>query len=316
MKMLRFLLSTLLALAVSGCNNKLPEPVTPDPEEKDSVSLRILFIGNSFTKDAVEHLPGILYAAGIKDVQMVHMYYGGRTIPEYNDGWNTATDYHCYESNPGQRGWTDVSGKSLAMVAADGRWDIVTIQEHTGRKLAWGWTSAEQTAVQGIVDKVREAQRQVGGSPKLYYILSQAYFNLDKTQNTSKPFSTTDEMWAVIAAQGKTAVETCGFDGVISTGAMLQNLRTSSLNNNIGLTRDGYHMDYGISRYGAACTVFETVIGPYHENITLDDNSYRYNQSSTEDGSWTTPVTDATVPIALQAARYAIDKPYEVTKMK
>lgn len=291
-------------------------PVNPDPDLNVSASFRIFFIGNSFTKDAVEHLPGILFAAGLKDIQMVHMYYGGRTIPEYNDGWSTASDYHCYVCNPGQRGWTDISGKSLATVAATGKWDIVTIQEHTGRQLAWGWTNAEKTAVQGLVDKVKAAQKKNGGTPKLYYILSQAYFNLSKAQNVSKPFTTTDEMWTIIAAQGKTAVETCGFDGVISTGAMLQNLRTSSLNNSNGLTRDGYHMDYGISRYGASCTVFETVIGPFNGNVKLDTNSYRYNNSSTTDGSWSTPVTDASAPIALQAARYAIAKPYEVTSMK
>ncbi|MBP5483081.1 MAG: DUF4886 domain-containing protein [Bacteroidales bacterium] len=291
-------------------------PVQPDPDLNVTASFRIFFIGNSFTKDAVEHLPGILAAAGIKDVQRVHMYYGGRTIPEYNDGWSTSTDYHCYVCNPGKTGWTDISGKSLATVAATGKWDIVTIQEHTGRQLAWGWTTTEKNAVQGLVDKVKAAQAKNGGSPKLYYILSQAYFNLSKAQNVSKPFSTTDGMWTIIAAQGKTAVETCGFDGVISTGAMLQNLRTSSLNNSNGLTRDGYHMDYGISRYGASCTVFETVIGPFNGNIKLDNNSYRYSKSSTTDGSWSTPVTDASAPIALQAARYAIAKPYEVTSMK
>ena len=43
-------------------------------------------------------------------------------------------------------------------------------------------------------------------------------------------------------------MEECTFDGIISTGAMLQNLRTSSLNNADALTRDGYHMDYGIAR--------------------------------------------------------------------
>lgn len=291
-------------------------PVQPDPDLNVTASFRIFFIGNSFTKDAVEHLPGILAAAGIKDVQMVHMYYGGRTIPEYNDGWSTSTDYHCYVCNPGKTGWTDISGKSLATVAATGKWDIVTIQEHTGRQLAWGWTTTEKNAVQGLVDKVKAAQAKNGGTPKLYYILSQAYFNLSKAQNVSKPFTTTEGMWTIIAAQGKTAVETCGFDGVISTGAMLQNLRTSSLNNSNGLTRDGYHMDYGISRYGASCTVFETVIGPFNGNIKLDNNSYRYSKSSTTDGSWSTPVTDASAPIALQAARYAIAKPYEVTSMK
>ena len=291
-------------------------PVNPDPDLNVSASFRIFFIGNSFTKDAVEHLPGILAAAGIKDVQMVHMYYGGRTIPEYNDGWSTSTDYHCYVCNPGKTSWTDVSGKSLATVAATGKWDIVTIQEHTGRQLAWGWTSTEKNAVQGLVDKVKAAQKKNGGTPKLYYILSQSYFNLSKAQNVSKPFSNTDEMWTIIAAQGKKAVEECGFDGVISTGAMLQNLRTSSLNNSNGLTRDGYHMDYGISRYGASCTVFETVIGPFNGNIKLDNNTFRYSKSSTTDGSWSTPVTDASAPIALQAARYAIANPYVVTSMK
>ena len=97
---------------------------------------------------------------------------------------------------------------------------------------------------------------------------------------------------------------------------MLQNLRTSSLNNSNGLTRDGYHMDYGISRYGASCTVFETVIGPFNGNIKLDNNTFRYSKSSTTDGSWSTPVTDASAPIALQAARYAIANPYVVTSMK
>ena len=36
--------------------------------------LSILFIGNSFTKDAVEHLPGLLKAAGLDKVQLTHMY--------------------------------------------------------------------------------------------------------------------------------------------------------------------------------------------------------------------------------------------------
>lgn len=287
-----------------------------DPQLDVEADFRIFFIGNSFTKDAVEHLPGILAAAGLDKIQMVHMYYGGRTIPEYNDGWSTATDYHCYVCNPGQTSWTDITGKSLATVAATGKWDIVTIQEHTGRQLAWGWTETEKAAVQGLVDKVKAAQKTNGGTPKLYYILSQAYHNLSKAQSGAKPFSNTSEMWTIIAAQGKTAVETCGFDGVISTGAMLQNLRTSGLNNTMGLTRDGYHMDYGISRYGASCTVFETVIGPFNGDVKLDNNSYRTSSNSTTDGSYTTAITNERAPIALKAARYAIAKPYEVTDME
>ena len=283
-----------------------------DPEIDIPAAFRIFFIGNSFTKDAVEHLPKILAAAGLRDIQMVHMYYGGRTIPEYNDGWSSSTDYHCYVCNPGETGWTDLSNKSLEQIAKSGKWDVVTIQEHTGRQLAWGWTATEKAAVQGLVDKVKAAQTGNGGNPYLYYILSQAYHDLSKAQNVTKPFSTTEEMWPVIAAQGKSAVEECGFDGVISTGAMLQNLRTSGLNNALGLTRDGYHMDYGIARYGASCTVFETIIGPFNGNVKLDNNSFR----TAGDSEGTTAITDARAPIALKAARYAIAKPYEVTDME
>lgn len=284
----------------------------PDPDLNAEADFRIFFIGNSFTKDAVEHLPGILKAAGLDKIQLVHMYYGGRTIPEYNSGWSSSTDYHCYLCNPGQTSWTDITGKSLSQVAISAKFDIVTIQEHTGRLLAWGWTTDEKAAVSGLVQKVKEAQSSIGASPKLYYILSQAYHDLSKAQNVTKPFTNTSEMWSVISAQARSVMNECSFDGIISTGAMLQNLRTSGLNNDMGLTRDGYHMDYGLARYGASCTVFETIIGPFNGNVTMDANSFRY--SSTAAG--TTAVTDENAPIALKAARYAIAKPYEVTDMQ
>ena len=121
-------------------------------------------------------------------------------------------------------------------------------------------------------------------------------------------------MWEVIAAFGKKVMENVSFDGIISTGVMLQNLRTSSIDNDLNLTRDGYHMDNGISRYAASCTVFESIITPKF-NVKLDGNTYRYTVSNTTEGSYTTPVTDSNAPIALQAARYAIQSPYVVTDM-
>ena len=294
-------------------------PVNPDPELDIEAGLRIFFIGNSFTKDAVELLPNLLHEKGITDIQLVHMYYGGRTVPEYVSGWSSATDYHCYVCNPGQTGWTDLSGKSLAAVAATGKWDFITIQEHTGREIAWGKTdgdkAAEVQAVKDLVAKVKDAQTANGAAPKLYYILSQAYHNLSKAQSVDKNFTNTDEMWTVISAVGKAIVEGAGFDGVISTGAMLQNLRTSGLNNTNGLTRDGYHMDYGIARFGAACTVYETLLAAA-KGALPDDIVCGPSADSFSGDSWTTAVTAKRAPVALHAARYAIQKPYEVTDME
>ena len=119
----------------------------------------------------------------------------------------------------------------------------------------------------------------------------------------------------MIAAFGKNVMDNVPFDGIISTGVMLQNLRTSNLDNAMNLTRDGYHMDNGISRYGASCTVFESILTPKF-NVTLDGNTFRPNLTAdTGESSYTTPVTDVNAPMALQAARYAIKSPYVVTDM-
>ena len=277
--------------------------------------LSILFIGNSFTKDAVEHLPGLLKAAGLDKVQLTHMYYGGRLVSEYYAGWSTSSDYKCYECGPGATTWTETTGKTLKQVAESRSWDIITIQEHTGNAAAWTWNSTAQANLQGMINSAKATQ--TGAMPKFYYIMSQAYFNMDKIGSGSKPSMTwTDQagMWEVIASFGKKVMENVSFDGIISTGVMLQNLRTSPLDNDMNLTRDGYHMDNGISRYGAACTVFETLITPKY-GIKLDSNSYRYAVENTSTSAYCTPVTDANAPVALKAARYAIANPYVVTDM-
>ena len=277
--------------------------------------LSILFIGNSFTKDAVEHLPGLLKAAGLEKVQLTHMYYGGRLVSEYYAGWSTSADYKCYVCGPGATTWTETTGKTLKQVAESRSWDIITIQEHTGNAAAWTWNSTAQTNLQGMINSAKATQ--TGAMPKFYYIMSQAYFNMDRIGSGSRPSMTwTDQagMWDVISAFGKKVMENVSFDGIISTGVMLQNLRTSPLDNDMNLTRDGYHMDNGISRYGAACTVFETLITPKY-GIKLDSNSYRYAVENTSTSAYCTPVTDANAPVALKAARYAIANPYEVTDM-
>lgn len=292
---------------------------TKEPElpSESNAKLKILFIGNSFTKDAVEHLPGMLAAAGIKDIKLYHMYYGGRRIFEYTNGYTTSVDYHCYRCENGATSWTDVTGHSLHEIVSSDKWDIVTVQEHTGRAVAWDWTESQRAAVQGLVDKVKADCPEK--TPDFYFIMSQAYHDMNKIATADrgqKNFTTTEEMYNVIVSMTKKLMDDVPFKDVIATGTCLQNLRTSSLNNSMCLTRDGYHMDKGISRYAAACMMFEKLISPSFDNVKLDGNSYRYGVSDETNGSYSTPVTDANAPIALQAARYALEKPYVVTDMK
>ena len=294
----------------------------PSLDEDDGAEFNMLFIGNSFTMDAVTHLPGICYAAGLKKIKMTHYYYGGQTLQNYNRDWDVSTGYTVYESPVGGNSFknTNSTTKFLTLheISASREWDVVTLQEHTGRREGWEWTTAEKTAILQLIEKITATQKK---APKFYYIMSQAYYNMDKIGSAQKPtpFTTQAEMFEVITTQAKKVMAECPFDGLLPTGTMFQNLRTSPINvdNGMDLTRDGYHMDNGITRYGAACVLYLSLVAPrYPAAPDLSKNTYRYSTSNTSTSAYCTPVTDANAPYAQQAARYAIEKPYEVTSMK
>lgn len=116
-----------------------------------------------------------------------------------------------------------------------------------------------------------------------------------------KYFANQQAMFEAIVAQvRKITAQTC-IDIVIPSGTSLQNLRTSSLNrdNGMDLTRDSYHMDYGISRYAAAATVFRTLVTPC-TGFSVEGNGYRYSTASTSSTGYSTPVTDANAPVAIR----------------
>ena len=278
-----------------------------------NADIRILFIGNSFTRDAVYHLPGIIKAAGIdKKIILTHMYYGGRTAQNYYKNWSKNRDFTCYVALPGASDWyEDKAGaaSTLAEMTSRTDWDVITVQEHTGNQTSWYWTSEEKEALQGIINYIKEAKPD--NTPKIHYVMSQAYQNLEKA-GSNQCFTNEAEMYTVITTQARKVMEETDYDGIISTGTMLQNLRTSSLNDDLHLTRDGFHMNNGISRYGAACTVFESIITPL-TGKNLDGNTYRY--AAKADDEVTISVTDENAPIALEAARAAIKKPFEITKI-
>ena len=284
------------------------------PLTANAASVKILFIGNSFTVDATEHLPGMLRSAGIGNVRMVRAYHGGYKLPEFYENYSAADICTYYYCEPGGTKWesTGSLNRSLESIVASDTWDIVTLQEHTGSKYAWEWSSAEQDAILGLCDKIRRAQPR--RRPTICYIMSQAY---GRNHATMYPRYFPDQlaMFRAIVAQVEKITEQTCIDIVIPTGTTLQNLRTSSLNNAMDLTRDTYHMDYGISRYAAAATVFHTLVTPC-TGVGVEGNAYRYSNRSESSTAYSTPVTDANAPTAIDAALKACASPYTITDMR
>lgn len=200
-------------------------------------SLKILFIGNSFTVDATEHLPGMLKSAGITHVRMVRAYHGGYKLPEFFENYaapDICTYYYC---EPGATKWENEGtlNRSLKSIVESDTWDIVTLQEHTGSYYAWEWDETERGAISGLCDYIQQAQPL--DRPTIGYIMAQAYGAYHS--HYPKYFANQQAMFEAIVAQvRKITAQTC-IDIVIPSGTSLQNLRTSSLNrdNGMDLTR-------------------------------------------------------------------------------
>lgn len=178
---------------------------------------------------------------------------------------------------------------------------------------AWEWSETVRNAIFGLCDNIRKAQPL--HRPTICYIMAQAY-GKSNTSVYPRYFKSQQEMFEAIVAQVRKITEKTCIDLVIPSGTSLQNLRTSSLNkdNGMDLTRDSYHMDYGISRYAAAVTVFRTLVTPC-TGVGVETNTYRYSTSSTSDTGYSTPVTDANAPTAIRAGLEACRVPYTVTDM-
>lgn len=319
-----------IAVAFTACGGDDPEPEpspNPGPDPAPVVvdvnpplntaddEINILFIGNSFTQDATEHLPGMLEASGVKNVHITRLFHGGYTLPEYLANFESENICAARSYHPGYTQWS--GNESLddcpATALASREWDIVVVQEHTGRKEGWEWPGTLKAALEGLREKINAAHPD--HKPTIVYLLAQAY---SKDSNVLKTnFSNNRNlMFATISSVARQVTTQTKIDKIISTGATFENLRTTSLmvDNGMQLTRDSYHMDYGISRYAAACAVFETLITPT-TGKKIEDCTYRYSVSNTTSGSYSTPVTDANAPIAQRAAKEAVAKPFEVTNL-
>lgn len=316
----------------SGTGSSTDNPTGGDETEGDNSgatlpvgnkNIRILFIGNSFTLDATEHLPGILDAAGIKNVTLERAYHGAQTLNKYYTGFSTKIA-HRNSWKSGETGWQGGNDYSNYNTTLDeffngDSYDIIFLQEATGSTDSYAGISASTSAT-GIAATKNMIQKVYGKQPDkrpyIVYMMTQAQTSGYST--TTKEIHTyfggdQIKMYESIVAHAKAVMEQCEVDNIVATGTMLQNLRTSAINTDKkrDMTRgDGKHMDQGISRYGAACTVFESIIGPC-VGKNMDGNSYRFVSTS----DLATTVTDKNAPYALQAARYAIEKPYEITDM-
>ncbi len=263
--------------------NKLPE------------TLKILFVGNSFSVDTAQHLPEIARAFGVKNIHIGVLYIGGcSTRKHYANITEAIKGYDYYESFAQNGEWSCKNGVSSNEAIVSDDWDFIALQHGT-------IDGSRNTDVQ-YYDKLAPLVAAVRAiAPEK----SKIVFNMHWV---GEPWHThpeivsfggdTNKMYEIITEIVQSYVaKTPLLDRITPVGTAIQNARTSKIKT---LNRDGYHLSLGAGRYIAALAFFASLTGADVSNI-----NWFYED-----------MTDYEKEIAIESVKNALITPYSVTNSK
>lgn len=271
-------------------------------EAQTQPTLRVLAIGNSFSEDAVEqYLWELGREAGVNFV-IGNAYRGGWSLAaHWKDASTRAADTEYRKVVDGKR--INIGKRTLRDIITDEPWDVITFQQLSQQA---GRQGSYEPSLSLMIGYVRALA--LVDSVRLGFHQTWAYAQ----DSDHRGFALYDRnqylMYANIVAAVEEAVhehkEDLSF--YIPSGTAIQNARTSSLvGSRVGegqpvnreLTRDGYHLNYTLGRYIAACTWLEALTGVNPEGL-----NYRPKG-----------VTQEQAAIAQRAAHAAVLVPMAVT---
>lgn len=224
-----------------------------DTLTQDSI-VRVLAIGNSFSQDAVEqYLWELAQEAGVKMI-IGNAYRGGQG---FHSHWIDVTEQNnTFEYRKVQNGVrTNTPRSALADIITDEPWNYITFQQVSQES---GLTTTFEPYLTELIQYTQTLQT----NPNAIYGYHQTWaYSHDSTHGGFANYGNRQEvMYDSIcqAVQYATAMHP-ELSFVVPSGTAIQNARTTYLGDN--MNRDGYHLDYKMGRYTAACAWFETLTG-------------------------------------------------------
>ena len=303
-KVLRSLMVVLLSVTFSFCGSlKLDQtkqgtveegvdlPTIRKKDDKDGI-IKVLAIGNSFSMDAIENYLYELAAAENIPMVIGNLYRGGASLEQH---WNhaqnnlAAYEYRKIEIDGSK---TNTPETSIETAVLDEDWDYISFQQVSGNS---GNYKTFLTPLPALMEYVKERST----NPNVEYILHQTWAYAKSSNHKHFPNYGSDQetMYSAIVNTLRKAKVNFSFDVLIPAGTAIQNGRNTVIGDHF--TRDGYHLDFGIGRYTAACTWFEALT-----DINVVGNSFIPDGLSTVEAD-----------IAQRAAHAAVLNPDEVTPL-
>lgn len=209
--------------------------------------LKILYIGNSFSVDVLEHAVNVAHDLGIREIKIGNLYHPACSLKMHLQHATEDAPAYIYYENYGN-GWEKTPDTSIAAAIAHDDWDIIGIFPGTGD----GSAHSSHEAYECLPELIRYVRERATLSVKLMYNLTW----LSEKENPKKELALYNGdqtlVMSMIADRLREHVLPSGqFWKVVPTGAAVQNARRAGFL----ITRDGYHLSYGMGRLMGALTV-------------------------------------------------------------
>jgi len=257
-------------------------------------SVKILAIGNSFSKDAMAHLYTVLKAEGVEQILLGNLYIGGCTLDKHAANAKSGEQAYKFYINSAGEWMTHPMMVSLLEGVKYEQWDIITMQQGSPKS---GMADEYQPHLDELIAFVNE--NKTNPDAKLYWHMTWAYQS-DSTQTAFKRYGNDQmTMYLGIVNALKEAVEpTEAFSMLLPVGTAIQNARTGFVGDT--LTRDGFHLS-DLGRLIASYTWYAVLDGQPLYTVNVDKVGAQ-------------KLTDAHKRLIVEAVNSAISNPYEVTE--
>ncbi|WP_455584189.1 DUF4886 domain-containing protein [Bacteroides sp.] len=254
-----------------------------------SKDIRILAIGNSFSEDAVEQYLYELALEGGDNLIIGNAYRGGQGLESH---WTVVlADQADFEYRKVVGGTKTNNRKTLKECIEDEAWDYITFQQVSQ-------DSGRPETYEPYLGNLLDYAKGLATNPDVKFGLHQTWaYAKNSTHSGFANYGNEQQtMYAAIVSAVNQAKEThAELSFIVPSGTAIQNGRTSFIGDNFN--RDGYHLDYGVGRYTAACTWLEKITGQ-------SPVGKQYRPSG---------VNEVAAMVAQSAAHAAIATPNEVT---
>ncbi len=276
-------------------------------------TVRVLSIGNSFSRDAFAYVPFIIedLAPDVK-VDWGIMYIGGCTLERH---WNNWTDkkpaYQFDRYRTGEAHWSIQRDVSLQQALEAGEWDIVVLQQQSAR-------SRYYDTYQPYLDNLLKEITQTKPNVTPAWLLTQAYGTGYEPLGTMP----SDEMWARIANSSQRVLDETAVRLLIPGGTAIQNARYTVLDR-LGkaghLVFDGYHLHEGIAPLIEGLCAAQVVLKYYGVDVDVEESrlkitpEWRSERKTPEPHGEPEEATDEEYRIARRCAKWALENPWQLT---